>query len=211
MFKATLLAIVITAAASCGGKKPPPPPPPAPVAEKPAPPPTPAPAPAPPPAPKHATATMVGTAKYKKVKGTVEFKEVDGGIEVTANVEGLKKGVHGFHIHEKGDCSAADAMSAGGHFNPSNHKHGAPDAEEHHEGDLGNITAGKDGKATTTITIKGVTLAEGDTSIAGKGFIIHAKPDDMKTQPTGNAGDRVACGTITVDDAAGAPAEGGKE
>jgi Cu-Zn family superoxide dismutase len=203
MFKATLLAFVITAAASCGGKKPPPPPPPAPVAEKPAPPPAPAPAPPPPPAPKHATAQMAGTAKYKTVKGTVEFKEVDGGIEVTANLEGLKKGVHGFHIHEKGDCSAADAMSAGGHFNPSNHKHGAPDAEEHHEGDLGNITAGKDGKATTTITIKGVTLGEGDTSIAGKGFIIHAKPDDMKTQPTGNAGDRVACGTITLDDAAG--------
>jgi Cu-Zn family superoxide dismutase len=203
MTKASLFAIVI-AIAACGGKKPPPPPPPAPVAEKPAPPPKEAPpAPPPPPAPKHATAQMAGTAKYKTVKGTVEFKEVDGGIEVTANLEGLKKGVHGFHIHEKGDCSAPDAMSAGGHFNPSNHKHGAPDAEEHHEGDLGNITAGKDGKATTTITIKGVTLGEGDTSIAGKGFIIHAKPDDMKTQPTGNAGDRVACGTITLDDAAG--------
>jgi Cu-Zn family superoxide dismutase len=206
MFKATLLAIVVTAAASCGGKKPPPPPPPAPVAEKPAPPPTPPPAPPPPPAPKHATATMVGTAKYKKVKGTVEFKEVDGNVEVTANIEGLTKGNHGFHIHEKGDCSAPDAMSAGGHFNPTNMKHGAPDAAEHHEGDLGNITAGKDGKATLTITLKGATLGDGDTSIAGKGFIIHAKPDDMKTQPTGNAGDRVACGTITVDDAAGAAA-----
>jgi Cu-Zn family superoxide dismutase len=206
MFKATLLAIVVTAAASCGGKKPPPPPPPAPVAEKPAPPPTPPPAPPPPPAPKHATATMAGTAKYKTVKGTVEFKEVDGDVEVTANIEGLKKGAHGFHIHEKGDCSAPDAMSAGGHFNPANHKHGAPDAEEHHEGDLGNITADKSGKATLTITLKGATLGDGDTSIAGKGFIIHAKPDDMKTQPTGNAGDRVACGTITVDDAAGAAA-----
>ena len=203
MFKATLLAFVVTAAA-CGHKKPPPPPPPAPVAEKPAPAPTPPPAPPPPPAPKHATATMVGTAKYKKVKGTVEFKEVDGGIEVTANIEGLSKGNHGFHIHEKGDCSAPDAMSAGGHFNPTNMKHGAPDAEEHHEGDLGNITADKSGKGTVTVTLKGATLGEGDTSIAGKGFINHAKADDMKTQPTGNAGDRVACGTITVDDAAGA-------
>jgi Cu-Zn family superoxide dismutase len=92
-------------------------------------------------------------------------------------------------------------MSAGGHFNPSNHKHGAPDAEEHHEGDLGNITAGKDGKGTVTITIKDVTLAEGDKSIVGKGFIVHAKKDDLKTQPTGNAGDRVACGTITLDEA----------
>jgi Cu-Zn family superoxide dismutase len=70
---------------------------------------------------------------------------------------------------------------------------------EHHEGDLGNLMAGADGKATTTITIKGVTLGEGDTSIVGKGFIIHEKGDDMKTQPTGNAGGRVACGVITLD------------
>jgi Cu-Zn family superoxide dismutase len=199
MTKASLFAILVSIAA-CGGKKPPPAPPPAPpVAEKkPAPPPEP-PAPPPPPAPKHATATMAGTAKFKNVKGTVEFKETDDGIEVTANIEGLKKGVHGFHIHEKGDCSAPDAKSAGGHFNPSNHKHGAPDAAEHHEGDLGNITADKDGKGTATITIKGVTLADGDTSIVGKGFIIHAKADNFKTQPTGDAGDRVACGVITLD------------
>ena len=199
MTKASLFAIVI-AIAACGGKKPPPPPPPAPVAEKPAPPPKEAPtAPPPPPAPKHATATMAGTAKFKSVKGTVEFKETDDGIEVTANIEGLKKGVHGFHIHEKGDCSAPDGKSAGGHFNPGGHKHGAPDAAEHHEGDLGNITAEKDGKGTATLTIKGVTLGDGDTSIVGKGFIIHAKADDLKSQPVGNAGDRVACGVITLD------------
>src|SRR5450631_2771396 len=163
MTKASLFAIVI-AIAACGGKKPPPPPPPAPVAEKPAPPHKEAPpAPPPPPAPKHATATMAGTAKFKAVNGTVEFKETDDGIEVTANIEGLKKGVHGFHIHEKGDCSAPDAKSAGGHFNPGGHNHGAPDAAEHHEGDLGNITAEKDGKGTATLTIKGVTLGDGDT------------------------------------------------
>jgi Cu-Zn family superoxide dismutase len=196
---ATALALVV-ATSACGHKKPPPPPAPAPVAEKPAPAPEPAPPP-PPPAPKHATAQLTGTAKFKAVKGTVEFKETDGGVEVTANLEGLKKGDHGFHIHEKGDCSAPDATSAGGHFNPTNHKHGAPEAEEHHEGDLGNITAEKDGKATKTFTIKGVSLGEGDTSIIGKGFIIHAKADDMKTQPTGNAGDRVACGVITLDEA----------
>jgi Cu-Zn family superoxide dismutase len=190
---------LVLGVAACGGKKPPatPPPPPAPVAEakaEPAPPP-------PPPAAKHATAAMAGTAKYKSVKGTVEFKETPDGIEVTANLEGLKKGDHGFHIHDKGDCSAPDAMSAGGHFNPTNMKHGAPDGDEHHEGDMGNITADKDGKATKTFTLKGATLGDGNTSIAGKGFIVHAKPDDMKTQPTGNAGDRVACGVITVGDA----------
>ncbi|HEY0253537.1 MAG TPA: superoxide dismutase family protein [Kofleriaceae bacterium] len=206
MIKVSLFAVILSLAA-CGGKKPPPPPPPAPVQEvkKEEPPPPP---PPPPPAPKHATAQMAGTKKFPKVKGTVEFKETDDGVEVTANLEGLKKGDHGFHIHEKGDCSAPDATSAGGHFNPSGHKHGAPDAEEHHEGDLGNITAEKDGKATKTFTIKGVSLKDGDTSIVGKGFIIHAKADDMKTQPTGNAGDRVACGVITLDEggAAAAPA-----
>lgn len=78
------------------------------------------------------------------------------------------------------------------------HQHGAPDAPEHHEGDFGNLTAGKDGKATKTFTMKGITLAEGPTSIVGKGFIVHAKKDDLKTQPTGNAGDRVACGVIEL-------------
>jgi Cu-Zn family superoxide dismutase len=201
--KRSLLALLV-ATAACGGGKKSAPAPATPVAE--APPPAPAPAPeekpAPPPAaPKHATATMAGTAKYKTVKGTVEFKQTDDGVEVTANIEGLKKGDHGFHIHEKGDCSAPDATSAGGHFNPSKHKHGAPDAAEHHEGDLGNLTAGADGKATKTFTMKGITLDEGETSIVGKGFIIHEKADDMKTQPTGNAGARVACGVITLDEA----------
>ena len=153
--------------------------------------------PAPPPAPKKATAKLEPTKKTKsKVTGTIEFTEVEGGVEVVANVEGLTPGDHGYHVHEKGDCSAPDATSAGGHFNPNNHKHGAPDAEEHHEGDFGNLTAGKDGKATKTFTMKGIALDEGATSIIGKGFIVHAKKDDMKTQPTGNAGDRVACGVI---------------
>jgi superoxide dismutase, Cu-Zn family len=152
--------------------------------------------PAPPPAaPKKATATLAPASK-SKVKGTIEFTEIDGGVEVVANVEGLTPGDHGYHVHEKGDCSAPDAKSAGGHFNPNNHQHGAPDAAEHHEGDFGNLTAGKDGKATKTFTMKGITLGEGATSIVGKGFIVHAKKDDLKTQPTGNAGDRVACGVI---------------
>ena len=199
-----ILCIALLAAACGGSKKPAPetPAPPPPAADKPveAPAEKPAEKPAPPPpAPKHATAKMQGTAKFKKVTGTVEFKEVPDGVEVTANLEGLKKGDHGFHIHEKGDCSAPDASSAGGHFNPSKHKHGAPDAAEHHEGDLGNLTADKDGKASKTFTMKGITLGEGDTSIVGKGFIVHEKADDMKTQPTGNAGGRVACGVITLD------------
>src|SRR5689334_21079773 len=121
----SLLVLLVATAACGGGKKPAPAAPAAPEAAAPATPEAAAPAApaAPPPAPKHATATMEGTAKFKNVKGTVEFTQVDDGVEVTANIEGLKKGDHGFHIHEKGDCSAPDASSAGGHFNPSNHKH----------------------------------------------------------------------------------------
>ncbi|NVB81517.1 MAG: superoxide dismutase family protein [Kofleriaceae bacterium] len=153
--------------------------------------------PAPPPAPKKAVAKLEPTKKTKsKVTGTIEFTEVPDGVEVVANVEGLTPGDHGYHVHEKGDCSAPDASSAGAHFNPSQHKHGGPEAAEHHEGDFGNLTAGKDGKATKTFTMKGITLGEGETSIVGKGFIVHAKKDDLKSQPAGNAGDRVACGVI---------------
>ncbi|CAN5912060.1 hypothetical protein BH11MYX3_BH11MYX3_26090 [soil metagenome] len=196
--KRILFSIALTVAATACGSKPKPAakPMPAPVAE-PAPAPVePAPAP-PPPAPKQAKAELAPASK-SKVKGTIEFKEVDDGVEVTANIEGLKAGDHAYHVHEKGDCSAPDAASAGGHFNPNSHKHGAPDAEEHHEGDFGNLTAGKDGKATKTFVMKGITLADGPTSIIGKGFIVHEKKDDFKTQPTGNAGGRVACGVIQL-------------
>jgi len=199
--KRILLSLIVTTAAACGGsKKPEPTPPPPPVEEaKPAEPATPPEPPAPPP-PKEATATLTATPKSKsKVTGSITFKEVEGGVEVTANVEGLKAGDHGWHVHETGDCSAPDGASAGGHFNPDAHKHGGPEGEMHHAGDFGNLTAGKDGKATATFTMKGITLGEGASSIAGKGFIVHAKKDDLKTDPSGNSGDRIACGVITVN------------
>jgi Cu-Zn family superoxide dismutase len=173
-----------------------PPPEPAPVAAEP-PAPTPPPEPAPPPPPKTASVTLAPTKK-SKVTGTITFKEVEGGVEVTASVENLKPGDHAYHVHEKGDCSAPDASSAGGHFNPGGHPHGAPDAEHRHEGDFGNLTAGKDGKATKTFVMKGITLDDSPTSIIGKGFIVHEKKDDFKTQPTGNAGGRLACGVIAA-------------
>lgn len=154
-------------------------------------------APTPAPAARQATAKLAPTQK-SRVVGTITFKEVEGGVEVTAAVENLTPGDHAYHVHEKGDCSAPDAASAGGHFNPGGHKHGAPDADDRHEGDLGNLTAGKDGKATKTFVMKGITLGDQPTSIAGKGFIVHEKADDFKTQPTGNAGGRVACGVIEL-------------
>ncbi len=147
------------------------------------------------PAPKQAQAELAPASK-SKVKGTATFVEANGGVEVTISVEGLTPGDHGWHVHEKGDCSAPDAKSAGDHFNPENHKHGAPDAAEHHAGDFGNLTAGKDGKATKTFTMKGVTVTDGPSSVVGRALIVHDKQDDLKTQPSGNAGARVACGVI---------------
>lgn len=152
-------------------------------------------APPEPPPPKKATAELAPASK-SKVKGTASFVETDGGVEVTINVEGLKAGDHGWHVHEKGDCSAPDAKSAGEHYNPENKKHGAPDAAEHHAGDFGNLTAGKDGKATKTFTMQNVSLGDGANSLVGRALIVHDKKDDLKTQPSGNAGARVACGVI---------------
>jgi superoxide dismutase, Cu-Zn family len=156
------------------------------------------PAPSVPPQPKTAIAVLAPTAK-SKVTGTVTFMEVEGGLEVRATIENLTPGDHAFHVHEKGDCSAPDGASAGGHFNPDNHKHGAPEADDRHAGDFGNLTAGTDGKATKTLTMKGITLGDDAASVVGKGFIVHEKKDDFKTQPTGNAGGRVACGVIKLD------------
>ncbi len=205
--KLTRLMLALAVVAGCGGSKKPesaPMTPPNDVGSAAETPPVPDPAPpaepAPPPAPKTATATLQATVKSKsKVTGTVTFKEVEGGLEVTATLENLKPGDHAFHVHEKGDCSAPDAESAGGHFNPAGHKHGAPDADDRHAGDFGNLTAGKDGKATKTLTMTGITLGDDANSVVGKGFIIHDKKDDFKTQPAGNAGARIACGVIKLD------------
>jgi superoxide dismutase, Cu-Zn family len=129
------------------------------------------------------------------VQGKVTFTAEKGGVHVVADLTGLTPGEHGFHIHEKGDCSAPDGTSAGGHFNPGGKPHGAPDAAEHHAGDLGNIVADATGKAHLDAVFSFMTLA-GPDSIVGHGFIVHAAADDLKTQPTGNAGARQACGVI---------------
>ena len=168
--------------AACGKSSPPPvaPAEPVAVAEPPAPAPTEPEAPPAPPPPKSAKVELAPTTKSKsKVKGTISFREVDGGVEVSATVEGLKANQeHAWHIHDKGDCSAPDAKSAGDHFNPENHAHAGPEADQRHAGDFGNLLADKQGKASKTVTMKGITIAEGPTSIVGKGFIIHAKKDE---------------------------------
>lgn len=132
-----------------------------------------------------------------EVRGTITFEMADGGVVVKGQITGLTPGEHGFHVHEWGDCSAPDATSAGSHFNPTSAQHGAPGAEQHHLGDLGNVTAGEDGVATVETTHRFLQLS-GPQSIVGRGLIVHEKADDLTTQPTGDAGGRVACAVIGV-------------
>src|ERR1043166_1994624 len=129
-----------------------------------------------------------------KVTGTVTFTKSGDQVEVTGDIENLSPGTHGFHIHDKGDCSAADAASAGPHFNPTHHHHGGPDTAERHSGDLGNIEADSSGKAH--IQWKGKLSLAGSDSIIGKSVVVHEKADDLKTDPAGNSGARIACGVI---------------
>lgn len=130
-----------------------------------------------------------------KATGTVVFTKVDGGMRVVADIKGLTPGAHGFHIHEKGDCSAPDAASAGGHFNPTGMPHGSHDAAKRHVGDLGNVVADASGKARIDRVDPHLNF-EGSTSIINRGVIVHEKGDDLTSQPSGNAGARVACGVI---------------
>ncbi|HYV35352.1 MAG TPA: superoxide dismutase family protein [Gemmataceae bacterium] len=133
-----------------------------------------------------------------KVSGVVTFTVQGGEVEVTGQITGLTPGPHGFHVHEFGDItSSKDGLSTGGHFNPEGKKHGGPHAAERHVGDLGNVTADDKGVVNLNMKDKMIKLS-GPNSIVGRGLIIHAKADDEKTQPTGDAGGRVAGGVIGV-------------
>jgi Cu-Zn family superoxide dismutase len=147
-------------------------------------------------APRKAIAVLHAT-EGNKVHGWVSFTKEGDKVKVVAEIAGLTPGKHGFHIHEFGDCSSKDGAAAGGHFNPGGKSHGAPTDANRHEGDLGNTEAGQDGKARVDLT-DSVLQLDGPGSIIGRGVIVHAKPDDLKTQPTGDAGGRQACGVIGV-------------
>ncbi|HSB04085.1 MAG TPA: superoxide dismutase family protein [Thermodesulfobacteriota bacterium] len=140
---------------------------------------------------------VLSPTKGSAVSGVVTFTKVEGGVKIVGDVTGLTPGKHGFHIHEYGDCSAADAISAGGHFNPTQMQHGAPDASMRHAGDFGNLEADELGKAHYE-RVDTVISFEGADSIIGHGVIVHEKADDLTSQPTGNAGARLACGVIGV-------------
>ena len=134
--------------------------------------------------------------KGNDAKGTVTFTQDGDEVRVRVNVTGLKPGaVHGFHVHEKGDCSSGDGMSTGGHFNPDAKPHG-PQAAAHHDGDMPALVADSYGNASTSFVIKGVSIGSGAHDLVGKGLIVHRDPDDYTTQPTGNAGPRIACAVI---------------
>ncbi len=143
------------------------------------------------------TATaVVRPASGSQVHGETRFTQVGNRVRVRAEIAGLSPGPHGFHIHEKGDCSAADGMSTGGHFNPMSKKHGAPNTPDRHAGDLGNLNADEYGKATLTMLVDGISVSKGMDGVIGRAVIVHANADDLKTDPTGNAGGRFGCGVI---------------
>lgn len=132
-----------------------------------------------------------------QVSGTVTFVQTGDKVVVSGEVRGLKPNAeHGFHVHEKGDCSSGDGMSAGGHFNPTARPHGRHDGGEHHAGDLPSLKANAAGAASFRFESTTIRVGGGATDIVGKGLIVHRDPDDYKTQPTGNAGPRLACAVI---------------
>jgi Cu-Zn family superoxide dismutase len=142
----------------------------------------------------------LASASASLVSGRLSVVPMQDGVHLTGEVGGLKpNSTHAIHIHEKGDCSAADASSAGGHFNPAGAPHGRVGSAAHHGGDMDNLVADAEGVAKVDVHASGVTLGGGAANdVAGRAVIVHASPDDYKTQPTGNAGGRIACGIITV-------------
>ena len=142
----------------------------------------------------------LASASGSRVSGTLVLEPLPGGVHVRGQVGGLPaNGRFGFHVHEKGDCSAVDATSAGGHFNPAAAPHGLAGSGAHHGGDMDNLTSNAEGVARVDAHLHGVTLGGGAANdIAGRAVIVHADPDDYQSQPTGNAGARVACGVIRV-------------
>lgn len=143
-----------------------------------------------------ATARLAPTTG-NTASGTVQFVPAGGKVRVSGEVRGLKPNAeHGFHVHEKGDCSSGDGMSTGGHFNPDGKAHGQHGAGVHHAGDLPSLRADASGVAKFSFESSSIALGSGVNDVVGKGLIVHRDPDDYRTQPTGNSGPRLACAVI---------------
>ena len=146
----------------------------------------------------HATAELKDA--QGAVKGKAMFMDGKDGLSVTLNAEGLPPGVHAVHLHTTGACTAPDFKSAGGHWNPMSKQHGKDNPAGAHMGDMPNMTVGADGKGKFQTVVPHGMLTGGDHPLLdadGAAIVIHATADDYKTDPTGNAGDRLACGVVT--------------
>lgn len=160
---------------------------------------TPAAAPVP---PVESAAATLAPAQGQKAKGNLSFTQTAEGVKVIGTFEGLKpKGQHGIHVHESGDCSGPKFASAGGHFNPTKTPHGGPESAEKHIGDFGNLKADVKGRAKFEWTIPNAKLGDPALGLVGRAVIVHLNPDDLKSQPSGNSGDRIACGRIEASNA----------
>ena len=136
--------------------------------------------------------------KGNTTSGSVSFVQNAGLVRVSGEIRGIKPNAeHGFHVHEKGDCSSGDGMSAGGHFNPDGKPHGSHAAMTHHAGDIPSLKADANGVARFSFESSTLSVGSGMSDITGKGLIVHRDPDDYVTQPTGNSGPRLACAVIT--------------
>ncbi len=139
---------------------------------------------------------MIEGRSGSALTGTATFTQSSGAVHIVVDVNNAPEGVHAVHLHEKGDCAAPDASSAGGHFNPTHMSHGSPDSPNHHAGDFGNMTVGNDGHGHLELDSTILTIAPGEMSVSGHAVVVHANADDMTTQPTGNAGGRIGCGVV---------------
>lgn len=146
---------------------------------------------------KNRAIAVISPIKGSQVTGIVTFTIKEGGVQIIADLEGLTPGQHGFHVHEHGDCGG-NGMAAGGHFNPTNKQHGAPNDPNSHVGDLGNVVADEKGYAHYEHFNKMIAFS-GPNNIIGRSLVIHAGEDDLKSQPTGNSGERIGCGLIEAD------------
>ena len=148
-------------------------------------------------APVYYAVAHIKPTEGNSISGEVHFSEGFGEVKIVARIQGLPpNSEHGFHIHEYGDCRAPNASSAGGHYNPTGHQHGGPESDAKHVGDLGNLKSNKKGEANLKITIRGMSLLGSVSPVLGRGVIVHKNPDDLISQPTGGAGDRIGCGII---------------
>jgi superoxide dismutase, Cu-Zn family len=145
-----------------------------------------------------AVATLEGRSGSSAF-GIVTFTETgDGIVAIRADLSNVPPGPHGFHVHETGDCSAADASSAGPHFDPGDDPHGGLHEVRSHAGDLGNVTASAAGRVQTEIRTSKLTVSSGPRSVIGRSVVLHADPDDLESQPAGDAGARIACGVVAL-------------